>query len=601
MSAAHSDFDPNTTHHHDSAARRQWLIVVGLGLLSLVLGTIGFMHGKGEHAEHTEFLEAVYQSMRLFHMHFDHTAQPVPWQLQVARFLAPFVLGITLVKGFIFVAHGHRRALLHGAQSDHIVICGLGQKGLQLARQCRKENKPVVVIEKDPRNELLRACDEAGVFYWIGDATESAVLARARAAYAKEVVVITPEDETNVRIAMQLRQLTANGRSMRPKCFVHLENIHLRDRLQRVFESDKKPACAFSFFDVYDGEARRILAELPLDGKGMGKDDPSSVHVVIVGFGRMGRSLALRAAKMGHFANGRKLRISVIDRSADRQREHFFFHHPVLQGNSICQLKFHSADGESLTARRLIEGWAADPNTLLHVFVCVDDNARALEIGLRLQEALAGRADCNLCVRFKSRASLADILELAPTATSPRMVAFGMVEDACCEDAFEHEINEDLAKATHEKFVQNRLADSNRTPQTDPALRAWPELTEDLRESNRQQADHLAIKLGAIGCEMAPASDPREAVTTFKREDVELLAELEHTRWNAERWLAGWRYGTPSDKARRINENLVPWNELHDSIQKYDRDSITEIPARLALAKPPLKAVRRNGREQTRR
>ena len=61
---------------------------------------------------------------------------------------------------------------------------------------------------------------------------------------------------------------------------------------------------------------------------------------------------------------------------------------------------------------------------------------------------------------------------------------------------------------------------------------------------------------------------------------------------DAERWLAGWRYGTPSDKNKRINENLQPWDNLDDSIKKYDRDAIVEIPERLAMADPPLKVVR---------
>ena len=85
-------------------------------------------------------------------------------------------------------------------------------------------------------------------------------------------------------------------------------------------------------------------------GQGIRPNDPRTVHLVIVGFGRMGRSLALRAAKMGHFANGKLLRISVIDREADRQREHFLFRYPALESDKICRLAFHPADAQSLMA-----------------------------------------------------------------------------------------------------------------------------------------------------------------------------------------------------------------------------------------------------------
>jgi len=69
---------------------------------------------------------------------------------------------------------------------------------------------------------------------------------------------------------------------------------------------------------------------------------------------------------------------------------------------------------------------------------------------------------------------------------------------------------------------------------------------------------------------------------------------MEHERWNTERWLADWHYGTPSDKARRISENLVSWEELHDSIRDYDRNAVELIPTLVAEMKPPMKVVRSN-------
>ena len=56
---------------------------------------------------------------------------------------------------------------------------------------------------------------------------------------------------------------------------------------------------------------------------------PRTVHIVLLGFGRMGRSVAVRAAKIGHFANGRLLRITVVDRQAELQRERLLFVFPL--------------------------------------------------------------------------------------------------------------------------------------------------------------------------------------------------------------------------------------------------------------------------------
>ena len=602
MSASlnHSD---KSAYHHDKSSRQQWLVVVGLAVLSLILGVIGFMQVGPHPAESPNLLDAIYNSMCLFRMHCDYSARPMPWELQIARFLAPLVLGATVLKGFIYAAHSHRHAFMHRSQSGHVVICGLGQKGLTLARDYRRKQRWVVIIEKDSQNELLSLCEHENIYYIIGDAAEAAVLEEARVEHAREVIVVTPDDETNLRIAMQLCGLVKKGGFGAPECFVHLENIQLRDSLQKHFEREKKDGCLVRFFDVYDSEARRVLAELLLDGKGISKEDKTSVHMAILGFGRMGRSLALRAAQTGHFANGEKLRISILDR-VDTPYQRFLFHYPALdrpadKPDAICDLQFHQGIVESLETRKLIKNWALEPDTLLHIFICIDDNTHALEVAFRLQEALVDRPNCKLYVRVKRRESLAAIFDGTQAvdanlpAAGPRIVPFGMVEDTCREESFKNPKDERVAKAIHQRFVDKRIAGSKRRPENDPALRDWEELSDDIRSSNYQQADHIAIKMRAIGCEVVEAADPRPAVERFTHNEQNILAPLEHTRWNAERLLAGWRYGTPSDKARRINENITGWEFLDDSVKKYDYEAIEDIPLILAKASPPQKVVRR--------
>jgi hypothetical protein len=169
-----------------------------------------------------------------------------------------------------------------------------------------------------------------------------------------------------------------------------------------------------------------------------------------------------------------------------------------------------------------------------------------------------------------------------------------MVEDTCTEEVFNNRNDERIAKAIHQRFVDKRSAGSRRAPENDPALRDWDKLSDDLRASNFQQADHIAIKMRAIDCEVVDAAkDARPALETFTRDELDLLAPLEHTRWNAERLLAGWRYGIPSDKSRRINENIQPWENLFPSTKRYDYEAIEDIPTIMAMAIPPLKVARR--------
>ena len=69
---------------------------------------------------------------------------------------------------------------------------------------------------------------------------------------------------------------------------------------------------------------------------------------------------------------------------------------------------------------------------------------------------------------------------------------------------------------------------------------------------------------------------------TFTDAEVELLGEMEHGRWNAERLSFGWRLGPHKDVERKISPYLVSWSELPEEIRKWDRETVLRIPAYLA-------------------
>ena len=161
---------------------------------------------------------------------------------------------------------------------------------------------------------------------------------------------------------------------------------------------------------------------------------------------------------------------------------------------------------------------------------------------------------------------------------------FGMAEQLCTKDNLINEELDLLARAYHEIYVRDRLADGN-DPQ-DASLRPWPLLDPVIKESNRQQADHLDVKLRAIGCKITEAcaeNNLNTIKTEFTVEEIELLAKMEHARFVAERYLSGFTPGA-RDASGRIKRSpyLVSWEELPEAAKVYNRNSIREIPRLLA-------------------
>jgi hypothetical protein len=67
-------------------------------------------------------------------------------------------------------------------------------------------------------------------------------------------------------------------------------------------------------------------------------------------------------------------------------------------------------------------------------------------------------------------------------------------------------------------------------------------------------------------------------VQQFSPEEVEIMAEHEHGRWNVERLLDGWKWGPIKDVANKISPYIIPWSGLPEEIKEYDRDVARQIP-----------------------
>ena len=623
----------------------QWRLIVAMSLATLVCGTIGVLEYESQygHDSSLDGPQSFYHALQMLILHTAHFEHgPNRWILagEICGAITFFWTGAAL-----FHKRVRRELLLYRMRhwKGHVVVCGLGEKGLDIVKEMvpvlgkpwrarvayafarsaadfarvdetierflgrldgyevdpprRERMNRVVVIDPDPDESLMLRCEEAGVCVLRGDARRTGVLARAQVAHASDVFSATPSDLTNFAIAAAVSALSESLRNS-PRNHVHLADFALREELDaRLDLSEGHPVARPHFFNGYDQTARRVLREHPLDGPGIAATDATQVHLVILGFGRMGRSLALHAARLGHFANGKPLRISVVDRNGEIKREPFLAQYPMLANGGICSLEFRAADAVSLETLQNIVAWDAESGARLQVYLCLDDDMGSLMLAMQLQKALPNSSTSRFHVRIRSQFEIAPLLALARHSSA--IVDFGAVGDA--DDSQNSHVGDaslsskldEIARSIHDAYVADRLKDPECNPDNDPALRDWWDLRDDLRESNRQQADHLFVKLRAIGCDLVCKDAAGDEVFRLDAPDVALLAPIEHARWNAERWLAGWQLGSPADKQRRISPYLVPWEALDAKIQQYDIDAVKKIPLLVREHLPHLKIVRR--------
>jgi hypothetical protein len=154
----------------------------------------------------------------------------------------------------------------------------------------------------------------------------------------------------------------------------------------------------------------------------------------------------------------------------------------------------------------------------------------------------------------------------------------------------EGQMLECLAEAAHLVFSEGLKARGfHYGPKTDEILKThnallpFAELTEDLKEQNRLNVRDIPIKLAVAGYIMIPARS-NEPPFNFPGEPLERLAQEEHVRWMQTKLDDGWTYAPETDKAKKLHQCLVSWNELPEEEKDKDRDLVRGIPNILARA-----------------
>ncbi len=221
-----------------------------------------------------------------------------------------------------------------------------------------------------------------------------------------------------------------------------------------------------------------------------------------------------------------------------------------------------------------------------YIYVCIEDETIGLSSALSLLKQTRA-SGAQILVRMTEDVGLASLLNT--TADSPgnfaRLHVFGLMERTCQPSLLNDGSHEALARAIHEEYLHNELRKGN-TPEKNPSMVDWDRLDEGLRDMNRNQADDIAIKLNAIGCDIVPWSEYGADQFAFEPGEIEHMAKIEHERWCKQKLEQGWRYGPMRDDRKKIHPSLIGWDDPRFSEEEKDKDrnTVRQISRYLALA-----------------
>ncbi len=543
----------------------QWWIIGAAAVTAAVLGMAGFSEYLSASGASPSLWDLAYRTAQLFTLESGAVppGEVVPPSLQVARFLAPVVMAGAVVRAVVVLFKEQVQLLRLRSMRDHVVVVGLGRKGTALARSLREHGHRVAAVEADAQNDFVPACRSAGVPVLIGDGTDPDVLRRGGLDRAAFLVAMCGRSSVNAQVAT-----VAHGQDRRPTraltCMVHVLEPELARLLQTRFPSiEGNAGFRLEFLDLYERAARVLLQRHPPF-----RPDDAAPYLLVVGLGRLGSRVVVEAARSwrlaGHDGEDR-LHVRVLDPRAQELVDALLAAHPEVA--AACDLRPSQI--------------AADPPPSI-VYVCLGDEAQALQTALRLHRSLKDSAT-PVVVRAETLEGVPALLS-APGTEFAGLRGFAMLDETCDADLLLGGFTESLAQMLHTRYLATREAEEwsfgPRDParRTHPAIVPWSELRAEFKDSNRDQAAHLWAKLAAADCTLADLDDWDAVTFEFADAEVENLARMEHERWErhqrrtAPRWV--WR--------RAEHPDLVPWEALSEEERDVDRAFVRSLPPLLA-------------------
>lgn len=639
-------------------------VFMGVALALVVLAVIdGFMNGWG-----TNLMHYVYAALQI---NYPQTGEMLQGShgFHVASFLIMGIVSFLLIPLLTAALNNWLAEMIQEIKEGkktyrglqgHYVLIGFNEFTAQIISQVLAGNNryAVIMTMRDvlTSRERLEAALPAGiaerVLFYQGDAAQAKAAESLCLNKAEELFLLDESDGQDSRYSRNLivlQQIAAlcSARALPLIVYMQVNNSTAYNLLQKV-EIPANPAIDLRPFNFYENWSRLLWSYYTLRRNGKPVYDPldfeplegtdKHVHLVIAGFNSMGQALLLEALRLCHYPNyiaakgkskaKNKTCITVFDAHWDELRDLFLTQHGRLDAIEDIELAFHATDISSPSARKMLDEWARNTDTLLTIAVCDANPETALEKAVNLPEAVYYRREAfgyeqittgdqtqrvavnnsrtRVLVRQHQTSAPDGLFApkqagdiVLPHPTYPNLRLFGTIAEGVditqLDDAIPMCINGIYSEKSVKGewlFYMTQLdeciaaiseAIGDKTKLT--KWRAmWLALTENLKWANRFQVDMYGYYIRVLERNSALANDKHAVL-------MEQLSETEHRRWLAERVAAGWRQCDDAQEGkineRRIHKCIVPYGELSDEEKLKDYNVIATAPI---LGKPKVES-----------
>ncbi len=551
----------------------EWWILGLLGMLAFVLSFSGYTVLFSEAGIERNYLDILFLSIKVFTMDIvDGYTSPLPWQLEISRWLSPALFVFVAAKAILYLVRREFKFALLKYKKDHIIISALNTNSRHLISDLLSKNKMVVVISPISNSTKMDILESNGAIFVEGDLLSETFLEQIAAHRAKYIVFMDKNDDTNISTAYSFFQFLEKHKSQRIiPLYTHvsddfklneLNELNFFEKLNTKYKNN--PNCEVHLFSSIERASRVLFLNYSPDlyRKISSPQDPP-INIAIIGSNTLSQSLILRLIRLGHYANLKKIkitlfqdRINIVDKLSKKYRNLTDFADFTIINNKLDL--FDAQEFELLHQKENFDA----------VYLLSEDESLSSGIMHKLSKVKSVKK-LDLVLALYNPEGLLNKHYHSKEIGKLNIHKFDLVKESFTQEALLTEQLDELAKIIHKDYLSGvKALDPNKSSHKD-----WKNLSLDFRNQNREQADHIYVKLRALGYPQIKVED-----IVFTAETVNLLAEMEHNRWWANMALSGWTQGEKRDDNNKIHTDLIPYDQLDIETQKYDKDAVLNIP-----------------------
>lgn len=544
--------------------------------------------------------------------------------LEFLRLLLVYIVGLVFFSGLLIAtlsnairtrAEAFRNGLTYYSFRNHIVIIGFDHSVLFLIDQLLKEHthSPILLaveervnncreqikglVEKkyhnrivtvkcslDSKIDLEKLCIEnADALYIFGNDRNENRDAQNVMAY-QMIVEICKHKGRNRDLNCHL--LLNDRQAFSLSCVGNYSELGEKPNYELITMTKEEMWCQKVLVD--NCSQKHALTYPPLDREGIGVDSNNNVHLVVFGMSDMGYTMAIMAAHIAHYPNfltaKKKTKITFVDADARKKMDEFKMKYRSLFDLS-CVLYHQFSDGEETdrieylpshdfldiewefcqvpeydsTYVDMLGGELNNESAeYLSLAVCYDSPKLCQDTAFYLPENFYRY---NVPVYYRCDILYNYIKDLLKSDKFDNIFPFGMLDEAYISN------DRLIRRAKKLNYLYENVSKKDFIMDEYEEHLAWIKLPVVKKWSNIYSAMSLATYLRSISG--ADSVIPEN----LSRAQIEMMAAVEHNRWNIEELLLGYRPTTPEEDLEILNDKTKKsWFKkwyIHCDIRPY--------------------------------